>query len=105
MMNPESEERESPHYNWSPLQIEICMSVALAKRDAFIAACYQVGDMARLGVITKAVAADVLNETALYNGLYFEYGRDDIQRLMSNALGAQETTQQYLRRVQNSEAA
>jgi hypothetical protein len=72
--------------NWTALQTEICMSVALAKRDAFIAEAQRVGEFVRLGFITRAVAADYLHEAALYNSLIFEYGADAVQAIMSAAL-------------------
>jgi len=95
---------ESTSLNWTPLQTEVCMSIALAKLDAFIAESYRVGDLVRLGLLQRADAADTLHEAATYNELYFEYGRDRIQGIMADALNAKETTQQYLRRIE-SEAA
>ena len=100
MMNLESDIPESPSFNWSPLQIEVCMSVAMAKRDAFIAEAYRIGDLVRLKVLDRATAADTLHEAATYNELYFEYGREHIQQLMANAMDAKETTQQYQRRIE-----
>lgn len=99
-MNLETDPQETTGLNWSPLQIEVCMSVAMAKRDAFIAEAFRIGDLVRLRVLDRATAADTLHEAARYNELYFEYGRDHIQQLMANALDAKETTQQYLRRIE-----
>jgi hypothetical protein len=70
---------------WTALQTEICMSVALAKRNAFIAEAERAAEFVRLGFITRPVAAEYLHEAAIYNQLYFEYGRDAIQRIMSAA--------------------
>jgi len=43
-------------------------------------------EFVRLGFITRAVAAGYLHEAAIYNQLYFEYGADAIQAIMSAAL-------------------
>ena len=99
-MNLESDNPESASFNWSPLQVEVCMSIAMAKRDAFIAEAYHIGDLVRLKVLDRATAADTLHEAATYNQLYYEYGRDHIQEIMANALDAKETTQQYMRRIE-----
>lgn len=71
--------------NWTPLQTDVCMSVALAKRDAFIAEAQRVTELVRLGLLKKPDAADTLHEAAIYNQLYFEYGADHIQQIMAAA--------------------
>jgi hypothetical protein len=101
-MNLESDIPESAGFNWSPLQIEVCMSVAMAKRDAFIAEAYRIGDLVRLRVLDRATAADTLHEAATYNELYFEYGRDEIQEIMASALDFRETPQLQLRPIENA---
>jgi hypothetical protein len=60
--------------DWTPLQTDICMSVA------------RVAELVRLCLITKADAADTLHEAAIYNQLYFEYGADHIQGIMARAI-------------------
>ena len=70
---------------WTALQTEICMNVALAKRDAFIAESQRMAEFVRLGFITRPVAADYLHEAAIYNQLIFEYGADAIQAIVSAA--------------------
>jgi hypothetical protein len=77
---------------WTALQTEICMNVALAKRDAFIAEAERLAEFVRLGFITRAVAADYLHEAALYNQLIFEYGADQIQAIMAAALDGEAST-------------
>jgi hypothetical protein len=74
--------------NWTALQTDICMSVALAKRDAFIAEAERVAELVRLGLLTKPAAADTLHEAAIYNQLYFEYGADHIQAIMAATIGS-----------------
>jgi hypothetical protein len=74
---------------WTKLQAEICMNVALAKRDAFIAEAQRMAEFARLGFITRTVAADYLHEAAIYNQLIFEYGADAIQAITAAALDSE----------------
>jgi hypothetical protein len=62
------------------------MNVALAKRDAFIAESQRLADFVRLGLITRTIAADYLQEAAVYNSLTFEYGTDAVQAIMAAAL-------------------
>jgi hypothetical protein len=75
--------------NWTPLQADICMSVALAKRDVFIGASQYVAELVRLGLLSRAAGADTLHEAAIYNQLYFEYGRDHIQEIMAVAFNSE----------------
>jgi hypothetical protein len=70
---------------WTALQTEICMNVALAKRDAFVAEVQRMAEFVRLGFLTRAAAADYLHEAAIYNQLYFEYGTDQIQKIVAAA--------------------
>jgi hypothetical protein len=71
---------------WTALQTEICLNVAFAKREAFIAEAVRVTEYVRLKIIARTTAADYLREAAIYNQLIFEYGEDDIQAIMSVAL-------------------
>jgi hypothetical protein len=70
---------------WTALQSEICMNVANAKFYAFAAEAERLAHWVRIGVVSKSAAADYLNESASYNQLYFEYGADRIQAVMSEA--------------------
>jgi hypothetical protein len=72
---------------WTKLQAEICMRVANAKRDAFIFEAERLAELVRLGFVTGPDAADQLDTAARYNQLYFEYGVDHIQEIMSAAIG------------------
>jgi hypothetical protein len=74
---------------WTALQTEICMNVALAKRDAFINEAQRMADYVRLGFKTRSQAADHLHEAAIYNSLYFEYGADHVQGIMAAALDSE----------------
>jgi hypothetical protein len=70
---------------WTALQAEICMNVALAKRDAFVAESHRMAEFVRLGFLTRATAAGYLHEAAVYNQLNFEYGTDAIQAIIADA--------------------
>jgi len=74
---------------WTALQTEMCMSVALAKRNAFISEAQRMAEFVRLGFITRPVAADYLHEAAIYNQLYFEYGADAIQAIIAMAFNSE----------------
>ena len=80
---------DSDPTSWTALQTEICMSVALAKLDAFMAEAERMAEFARLGFVTRAVAGDYLHEAAIYNQLYFEYGTDHIQGIISAAFASE----------------
>jgi hypothetical protein len=75
--------------DWTPLQTEICMNVALAKRDAFITEAQRVADYVRCGFLSRATAADYLQAAADYNSLSLEYGVDDIQKIMASAFDSE----------------
>lgn len=75
-----------PTKKWTALQTEVCMNVANAKLNAFVAEAYRLAEFTRLGFITRATAADYLHEAAIYNQLIYEYGADTIQSILSDAL-------------------
>jgi hypothetical protein len=74
---------------WTPLQADVCMCIANAKFIAFENEAFRCGDLLRLGLLKRSEAADVLHEAAIYNQLYFEYGIDAIQAIMSAALDSE----------------
>jgi hypothetical protein len=88
MLNLEADWNAVDPTKWTALQAEVCMNVALAKRDAFIAEADRMAEFVRLGLITRAMAGDYLHEAAIYNRLCFEYGADAIQGIMSAAFEA-----------------
>jgi hypothetical protein len=67
------------------LQTEVCMNVARAKLECFVSEAYRVADFVRLGLISRATAADYLHVAATYNQLIYEYGVDCIQEAISRA--------------------
>jgi hypothetical protein len=70
---------------WTALQTEICVNVANAKFYAFAEEAGHIADLVRLKVVPRRTATDYLHECATYNQLYFEYGADRIQAVMSEA--------------------
>ena len=74
---------------WTALQAEFCVNVANAKHDAFAAEAERAAEFVRLGLITRTTAADYLHNAAAYNSLYFEYGADHIQSIISAALASE----------------
>ena len=70
---------------WTKLQAEVCMTIANAKFYAFVAEAERMAEFVRLGFLSRATAADYLQEAAVYNSLCFEYGTDHIQAIMATA--------------------
>ena len=75
--------------SWTALQAQTCMNVANAKIYAFEVEADRLAELVRLGLITRAIAADYLNTAAAYNALYYEYGADHVQSIMSAAFAGQ----------------
>jgi hypothetical protein len=70
---------------WTPLQIDIVLSVANARYNEFVIRADYIARLVRSRLITKQDGVDTLHEAALYNGLYVEYGRDNIQSIIAAA--------------------
>jgi hypothetical protein len=70
---------------WTALQAQACMNVANAKLYAFEVEVDRLAEFVRLGLITRAMAADYLNTAAVYNQLDYEYGTDHVQSIMASA--------------------
>lgn len=70
---------------WTPLQVDIVMAVATAKYNEFVCATEYVARLVRSRLITKQDGVDTLHEAAVYNGLYADYGRDEIQSVIAAA--------------------
>jgi hypothetical protein len=82
-------EAEIDPTKWTALQVEVCMNVANAKIYAFVAETERMAELVRLGLIPRATAADYLNEAAVYNQLYYDYGAEHIQSIMAVAFAGQ----------------
>jgi hypothetical protein len=72
--------------DWTPLQADVCMSIANAKYETFIFEAGRLAKLVRARILSGADAADYLHEAANYNQLYFEYGVDQIQAIMARML-------------------
>jgi hypothetical protein len=70
---------------WTALQSSVCMTIANAKFYAFIAEAERMAEFVRLGLLTRATAADVLHTAAVYNALCAEYGTDRLQKIITTA--------------------
>lgn len=82
-------EAEIDPTKWTALQTEVCMNVANAKIYAFATEAERIAEIVRLGLITRAVGGDYLNECAVYNALYYDYGADHVQSIISAAFAGQ----------------
>lgn len=76
--------------DWTPLQTDICMSIANAKYYTFIDEAGRLAKLIRARMLSAADAADCLHEAANYNALYMEYGVDQIQGVMAEMFGLDE---------------
>lgn len=71
---------------WTKLQTEICMKIARGKLDAFSSEAQRLAALVRVGLLTRTIAAEYLQEAAVYNALVYEYGLDLVQAIMADAL-------------------
>jgi hypothetical protein len=73
------------------LLLDVKRAIATAKMAEFERQAYRVGDIVSTGLLGRAVAADVLLDTAVSNGLVFEHGDDIVQALIAKGFdsGAQ----------------
>jgi hypothetical protein len=81
----ESEITTSDPADWTKLQTEVCMRIARGKLDAFTEEARYLAALVRYGLLTRATAADYLQEAAQYNQLSYEYGAEAIQEIMATA--------------------
>jgi hypothetical protein len=73
--------------DWTPLQTQVCMSIANAKYYAFADEAGRLAKLIRARMLSAADAADCLHVAASYNALYAEYGVDQIQGIMAEMFG------------------
>ena len=60
--------------------------IAVAKIAAFENQAYRLGDIVKTKLLSRPVAADVLHEAAVSNGLVHEHGDDLIQEILKEGL-------------------
>lgn len=88
-LNLDSETAQIDPSQWTILQATVCMTIANAKLDAFASEARRLADMVRFGLLPRNVAADYLSEAAAYNQLFYEYGMDHVQAIMSAAFNGE----------------
>lgn len=72
----------------SALLLEVKRAIATAKMTEFERQAYRVGDIVSTGLLGNAMAADVLLDAAISNGLVSEHGDDIVQALMAKGFVA-----------------
>ena len=67
--------------------VDVRRTIATAKIAEFEHQRYRLGDIVKIKLLTRPIAADVLHEAAVLNGLVGEHGEDVIQQIMVEGLG------------------
>ena len=68
--------------------VDVKRTIAVAKIAEFENQCYRLGDIARTGLLSPPIAADILRDAAVANGLVHEHGDDVIQQIMAEGLSS-----------------
>lgn len=76
-----------PAINLTALRINVRRVVAIAKIAAFEDQAHRLGNIISEGLLTRRIAADLLQDVALSNGLIDMHGADLIQSIISDGLG------------------
>ena len=71
----------------SVLLFDVKRAIATAKMAEFERQAYCVGDIVSAGLLGPALAADVLLDAAVSNGLVTEQGDDIVQALIADGFG------------------
>lgn len=69
------------------LLLDVRRAIATAKMAEFERQAYRVGDIVSTGLLCRAIAADVLLDAAVSNGLVCEHGDDTVQALIARGFG------------------
>jgi hypothetical protein len=67
--------------------IDVRRTIATAKIAEFENQCYRLGDIIKTKLLSRPVAADILLDAAVSNGLVREHGEAVIQEIMAEGLG------------------
>ena len=67
----------------SGLSKDVKRAIAIAKLAEFKRQAFRVGDIVLRGLLSPAIAADMLYDSAVSNGLVSEHGEDIIQALIA----------------------
>ena len=69
------------------LLLDVKRAIATAKMAEFERQAYRVGDLVSTGLLGPALAADVLLDAAVSNGLVSDQGDDTVQTLIARGFG------------------
>lgn len=72
----------------SALLLDVKRAIATAKMAEFERQAYRVGDIVSTGHLGRAIAADVLLDAAVSNGLVDEHRDDIVQALITKGFGS-----------------
>jgi hypothetical protein len=75
-----------PAINLTALRIDVRRAVAIAKIAAFEDQAHRLGNIIAMGLLTRRIAADLLQDVAVSNGLVDAHGNDSIQSIISDGL-------------------
>ena len=70
------------------LLLEVTRAIATAKMAEFERQAYRVGNIVSTGLLGRAMAADVLLDAAVSNGLVREHGDDTVQTIIARGFGS-----------------
>jgi Trk K+ transport system NAD-binding subunit len=68
--------------------LDIKRVIASAKIAEFERQAYRIGHIVSTGRLSRAMAADVLRDAAVSNGLINEHGEDSVQALIAKGFGS-----------------
>lgn len=71
----------------SVLLLKVKRAIATARMAEFERQAYRVGDMVSTGLLGRTIAADLLLDAAISNGLVSEHGDDIVQALIAKGFG------------------
>ena len=66
---------------------DVRRTIATAKIAEFENQCYRLGDILKTKLLSRPIAADILLDAAVSNGLVREHGEDIIHEIMAEGLG------------------
>ena len=72
----------------SALLLDVKRAIATAKMAEFERQAYRVGNIVSTGLLGRAIAADVLLDAAVSNGLVGEHRDDIVQALIAKDFGS-----------------
>jgi hypothetical protein len=74
--------------NITALLLDVTRAIATAKMAELERQAYRVGDIVSTGLLGRAMAADVLIDAAVSNGLVREHGDGPVQTIIARGFGS-----------------